>query len=781
MTTPIARETPAALDTFLRDYRAVLARVGRLGTRAGLTAAAAVRALAGAPFTLPDALRQAGPDGPSVGGALEALAARRATLGAAPWEVERAVIEALAAEFASASAVPPAAPLAELSAAQPGVRSDELFEPPHPPPPAIRRQTRSVEPPPRPLSDGLAGAAADGGAWMDVFDSFGAGDELAAEPVPARGPGLLGDDAAPPAPVPPPPPAAVPGAAPAPSVAADAPSRWFNAEFEDQPADAPFRVGTSYALAFGVGTARTTALGGSAPVVEAVLFPDGVDELELTVELASDDFRIPQPTRPLRLPRAGASRGKARFDVEPLHDGPCALVATVHNHGNFVQRIELTVTAVGAAAVAPAAPLAPAAAVTVAAVGRAAGSSAALRPRNVSLTLTPTADGYDCIVVGAVSARARLRVTPVLLAAAVEAARQAMTRVVMLRDDAGRNVFQDGIDIPVAQSEVADRILARAGARLFQQLFEGPGAGPDSLGVADYLRRQTRDPAVRLTLQVVAEGAPVPWAMLYVGDAPDEAAGALPAPDRTCFLGLRHVIEQIPLQNTLAVADASIASDRPGLAVSVNVNSGIDAQFGVSVVADQQRFWSTTAAACAQLRLTSRSTRDQLMRALANAGTDDQILYFYGHAQSTGVGAAGGPDASALVLSDARVTLGDLYLDAPTRVPLAGSPLVFLNACESAELSPTFYDGFVPYFMAKGARGVIGTECRTPALFAAEWARRFFERFLAGESVGDAVLALRQEFRERHGNPLGLLYAVHCDSDTQVAPALPVPAPPGAA
>jgi len=277
---------------------------------------------------------------------------------------------------------------------------------------------------------------------------------------------------------------------------------------------------------------------------------------------------------------------------------------------------------------------------------------------------------------------------------------------------------------------------------------------------------------------VVAASTPIPWALLYVGDVPATENGALPVPDPTSFLGLRHVIEQIPLQNTLAVSDAAIASDQPGLSVSVNVNSGIDAQFGVTVVADQQQFWTDTAAACAQLRITSRTTRAQFMQALASTVTADQILYFYGHAQTTGVGAAGGSDASAIMLSDERVTLGDLYLDAPTRTPLRGSPLVFLNACESAELSPTFYDGFVPYFMAKGARGVIGTECRTPALFAATWARRFFERFLTGEPVGNLMLALRQEFLSAYGNPLGLLYAVHCDGDTQVAPALAFVSPP---
>lgn len=147
-------------------------------------------------------------------------------------------------------------------------------------------------------------------------------------------------------------------------------------------------------------------------------------------------------------------------------------------------------------------------------------------------------------------------------------------------------------------------------------------------------------------------------------------------------------------------------------------------------------------------------------------------MYFYCHAESTGLTDPGGPDTSCLVLTDARITLGDLNLDAPTTTQICGSPLVFINACESAEMSPAFYDGFVPYFMAKGARGVVGTESRMPALFAAAWAKRFFERFLDGEPLGEAFLGLRREFLEEHGNPLGLLYAVHCDGDTQIQPAL---------
>jgi hypothetical protein len=161
-----------------------------------------------------------------------------------------------------------------------------------------------------------------------------------------------------------------------------------------------------------------------------------------------------------------------------------------------------------------------------------------------------------------------------------------------------------------------------------------------------------------------------------------------------------------------------------------------------------------------------------VVKALADGTTDDQILYFYCHAESADLAHTGGPDTSCLVMTDGRITLGDLSLDAPTSTQLKGNPLVFINACESAELSPSFYDGFVPYFLAKGARGVVGTECKTPALFAVAWAQRFFDRFLDGAPLGEIFLDLRREFLEDHGNPLGLMYAVHCDGDTLIKPAL---------
>ena len=658
-----------------------------------------------------------------------------------------------------------------------------------------------------------AAAAADDGAMEgdEAEPRYAAREEAAPEdaeeyvPPPPPPPPPASMAPAPPAYVPPPPPPPMAAAPPPPPMAAAPPpfeggllgvepepapasaggageesatspeTRWINAEIEDHDHDVPLKAGDDYTLAFGVDVTQSDNAVGSSRF--GYRFTGDEQEVELTVQLDSSDFTIAQTSRPLRVPRTGRSRGRARFDITPLRDGRGEITATFHRDGNFVQQMTLSL-AVGASP-------SPQPPVETQSVGRPIAAAATLRPRDLGFSVVPAAGGgFDCVVWGAVSARTRLPIQEAELADAIEQLRTALMAVVAQRGANGALPFQRGIDVEAGDRDAAIKTLARAGYRLYQRLFFHPAADAQANRVGDFLRTQATRPDTILKLQVVAQGFPIPWSLLYVAESWDEAAV-----DWERFLGMRHIVEQIPLQNTLSVPDGTIASDRPALSVSVNLNDGIDAQMHADFVARQARYWDAASAAQPGVRVTRRTRREELLRALNSADTADQILYLYCHAESAGLGAGGGPDASCLVLSgNERLTLGDLNLDAPTRVQLGGAPLVFINACESGELSPLFYDGFVPYFMAKGARGVVGTECKTPALFAAEWAQRFFDRFLDGEPLGALFLSLRREFFQRHGNPLGLLYGVHCDGDTQVdpsvrpqpvvAPAQPLPPPP---
>jgi hypothetical protein len=146
------------------------------------------------------------------------------------------------------------------------------------------------------------------------------------------------------------------------------------------------------------------------------------------------------------------------------------------------------------------------------------------------------------------------------------------------------------------------------------------------------------------------------------------------------------------------------------------------------------------------------------------------LIYFYCHAVSKFPNEDGGVDDSKIALTDNKIMLRDLKIKVRTSLPpLLKAPLVFLNACESAELSPYLYDGLMPFMIARGVRGMIGTEVETPALFAAEFAKEFIKRFAAGgQPLGDLLLDMRREYLEEKNNVMGLVYALYSSGDVVV-------------
>lgn len=113
-------------------------------------------------------------------------------------------------------------------------------------------------------------------------------------------------------------------------------------------------------------------------------------------------------------------------------------------------------------------------------------------------------------------------------------------------------------------------------------------------------------------------------------------------------------------------------------------------------------------------------------------------------------------------------------------------PLVFLNACQSAggtdELRRTF--NLPKKFIQHDAAAVIATACPVPDLFAAAFAKVFYQYFLRGMvvedevsgekivkimSIGEALRATRWYFLKEFNNPLGLAYGVYSPASYRVS------------
>ena len=72
---------------------------------------------------------------------------------------------------------------------------------------------------------------------------------------------------------------------------------------------------------------------------------------------------------------------------------------------------------------------------------------------------------------------------------------------------------------------------------------------------------------------------------------------------------------------------------------------------GITLVAEHQKYWAGTAITRAGLTLISRSTKSEVVDALADGGTSDQVMYFYCRATAGGQDNRD-PDAAAIIMGN---------------------------------------------------------------------------------------------------------------------------------
>jgi len=119
---------------------------------------------------------------------------------------------------------------------------------------------------------------------------------------------------------------------------------------------------------------------------------------------------------------------------------------------------------------------------------------------------------------------------------------------------------------------------------------------------------------------------------------------------------------------------------------------------------------------------------------------------------------------SLIEIDGGRVPLSNLRHDLRSGFP--GQPIILLSMCESAQVTASG-SGFVPLFLARGARAVIGTE--GPALWSMSREmdiaiiRRMIEERLP---IGRAFYETKKEQSEK--NVLALIYTLYGDPDAKL-------------
>lgn len=300
--------------------------------------------------------------------------------------------------------------------------------------------------------------------------------------------------------------------------------------------------------------------------------------------------------------------------------------------------------------------------------------------------------------------------------------------------------------------------LAIAGSILFQKLFslDGQGGGPEG----DKLRKIGRKLADlsrkhSLWIRVTSDEFYAPWNLIYSASLRVDGSDA----EADGFWGYKHLVEHVP---RTGCRGNELCPNQP-LQVALQLDEGIDSSLGVQcnvVIENLLKAYD--------LSVIPRNRSDILAMALRTAPLLDQVLYFCCHATSEGGTTKLRIDDGYLELTDKQhITTGDLDFWMATN-QFEHGPVVFLNACEAAQMNSVFYQGFARTFLSRRASAVIGPQTEIPAVFAGEFARAFLEQFFAGgrqNQIGQVLFRLRREFLGQHKNPLGLVYSVYRGAD----------------
>jgi hypothetical protein len=551
-----------------------------------------------------------------------------------------------------------------------------------------------------------------------------------------------------------------------------------------------------YRLRLNIGQRREQSLAEGPGIREPA--PETPEGTTLYVSLFSDDFRVADPTRPLLLPPS-ADSSITEFEVEPIRRtlGPgdrAALDLHIYFHCNLVQswRLEVEVVPQGQQAQSEE----PQTSQLLAARTQDYAALGEIAPRHLSLAIHRASGGgyrFDIVVAS------DEQPYKVQLGCRVDLRREDLTHLItkarrQLHRITRHAAYQRDVEVDAFTRRKALGILALLGRQLYSRLFNAGSPSSSAWQVGDWIQAHL---SAGSTLQIInyAHDFVFPWSLIY-DRVPWDEEGSLESVDPEGFWGFRYKIEEMTEQLLATYQESGVEIDAPeGLDVWIGINDK------VAWGEDQRKFFDRlNSASGARAEFTLFDSRPELTKHLQKG--DQHILYLYCHGFTermatdiqlgddllgefrTWLRTLPAEERAALRhqedslpnVSDSwiKLTYGEVPLTMMEHFSsprFANGPLVFLNMCESAQVLPSLSGGFIPFFIQRGVRGIIGTECPMTSTFAHPFSLEFFHRFLQGQAVGQVLWELRQEFLKR-GNPLGLAYTLYCDADMRLKQAV---------
>lgn len=247
----------------------------------------------------------------------------------------------------------------------------------------------------------------------------------------------------------------------------------------------------------------------------------------------------------------------------------------------------------------------------------------------------------------------------------------------------------------------------------------------------------------------------VPWALMYM--EPVDVTGQTPA-DPEKLLGLRFRIgTQSWIVNNGSVALGGLSSTHALHLMYWGNQAGDEVAVESQWQAGEYRKWN-------QSKLLPdpalQNLKNQIVLALDAPGpTPVSVLYFYCHC-SVGDGSEPCLRFGATSKREDTVVRSDL---SQRRIP--DGPLLFANACTTAQADPHMTSELEQSFFARGVRAFIGTETKVPITLASKFAWLYFQFFYRKVdpdpmAAGEALTQTRMFLWTQYKNIGGLFYSM---------------------
>lgn len=229
------------------------------------------------------------------------------------------------------------------------------------------------------------------------------------------------------------------------------------------------------------------------------------------------------------------------------------------------------------------------------------------------------------------------------------------------------------------------------------------------------------------------------------------------------FWGFKHVVE-VPAQQSPRMGDAPPPSaDRVTAGQPVRVVAALNSALPLAQT-HLTRLQEGIRKVSATLDPGPVHDRDDLLDRLKTLEPD--VVYLYCHARRKE-----GASPAYLEFQRQDGTPGRITVAQIDGKAWSHAPLVFLNGCGTAGLTPTAPSEFIVRLVQqRRAGGVIGAEVEVWEALAGEMALLFLERFLdpaAGMPAGKALLHARRTLLAKN-NPLGLVYTLYAPAELRL-------------